>query len=176
MFFAVRAAFVRAGLGALMLCALLLAPIEFVTPPRSAPAAFAQAVPIPQLALWETNMRAFGSTHCAPGGLGDVYYDAIRVYYQIADYTRDSSWVTCAQLARTVYRDQYVLPNNGQVPGYWNFTHGLTMDYLRSGDAQSKNAVILLSQNAAYASDYAPLNWTVSAQFLREGTHRPSRH
>src|SRR5713226_6409073 len=70
MFFAVRAAFVRAGLGALMLCALLLAPIEFVTPPRSAPAAFAQAVPIPQLALWETNMRAFGSTHCAPRGAG----------------------------------------------------------------------------------------------------------
>src|SRR5713226_9596128 len=124
--------------------------------------------PIPQLALWEANMRTFGSMHCVLGTLDAVYYDAIRVYYQIADYMRDPSWVTCSQLARTVYRDQYVLPNNGVVPGYWNFTHGLTMDYLRSGDAQSKNAVILLSQNAAYASDYAPLNWTVSAQFSRE--------
>src|SRR6266849_3758787 len=124
--------------------------------------------PIPQLAQWEANMRTFGSMHCVLGTLDEVYYDAIRVYYQIADYTRDPSWVTCSQLARTVYRDQYVLPNNGVVPGYWNFTHGLTMDYLRSGDAQSKNAVILLSQNAGYASDTTPIDSTVSADLSRE--------
>ncbi len=168
MFFAARSAFVRAVLCTLLLCALLFVSSETGTPLRPVPSAFAQALPIPQLALWETNMRAYGTTHCAPAGLNDIYYDAIRVYYQIADYTHDPSWVTCSQLARAIYRDQYVLPNNGTVPGYWNFTHGLAMDYLRSGDAQSKNAVILLSQNAAYASDYAPLNWTVSAQFSRE--------
>src|SRR5712692_550423 len=141
---------------------LLLSSSTSTAPPPPPPQ------PIPQLAQWEANMRTYGSMHCTPVGLDQVYYDAIRVYYQIADYTRDSSWVTCSQLARTVYRDQYVLPNNGVVPGYWNFTHGLTMDYLRSGDAQSKNAVILLSQNAGYASDATPLDSTVSADLSRE--------
>ncbi len=147
---------------ALLVGALMFSSSTSMAPPPSPPQ------PIPQLAQWEANMRTYGSMHCVLGTLSDVYYDAIRVYYQIADYTRDPSWVTCSQLARTIYRDQYVLPNNGVVPGYWNFTHGLAMDYLRSGDAQSKNAVILLSQNAAYASDTTPIDLTVSADLSRE--------
>src|SRR5207302_4670067 len=54
------------------------------------------------------------------------------------------------------------------VPGYYNFTQGLTMDYLRTGDATSKDAVILLSQNAAFAPDGTPLEWTKDAKFSRE--------
>jgi len=131
----------------------------------------AAQTPIPQLALWEAHMLTYGQAACAylaaphlfQEDLGEVYYDAERVFYQIADYTGDASWNTCAQRAEAVYRDQYVLSaacwggGFGCVPGYWNFTHGLTLDFLRTGDATSRNAVIALSQNAAFAADTTPL-------------------
>jgi hypothetical protein len=133
-------------------------------------------LPIPQLALWEAHMLSFGQTHCdfltQPHTLDElfnhIYYDAERVFYQIADYTGNSAWTTCAQRAEAVYRDQYVLPNNGTVPGYWSFTTGLRMDYQRTGDAQAKTAAILLSQNGAYAPDATPLAWTATAERSRE--------
>jgi hypothetical protein len=154
------------GIVALLLFSLLgLAPV---------PAA-SQELPIPRLALWEAHMLSFGQTHCdylaqphTPGELLDhVYYDAERVFYQIADYTGDSAWTTCAQRAEASYRDQYVIPNDGNVPGYWNFTTGLRMDAERTGDARSKNAAILLSQRV-YARDRVPLAWTVTADRSRE--------
>jgi hypothetical protein len=123
--------------------------------------------PIPELARWNANMLEYGRAHCYKGSLDHVYYDAERVYYQIADYTGEPSWMGCAGLAESVYRDQYVLPNNGAVPGYWNFTTGMRMDYARTGDGLSRDAVILLSQNAAYAHD-RPLAWTQSADLSRE--------
>jgi hypothetical protein len=125
---------------------------------------------IPSLARWESNMTRFGTTHCQAliAGTGDVYYDAQKVYLQIADYTGDSQWNACALAARTAYRDSYVIPNKGGVPGYWNFTHGLAMDYLRSADAQSKNAMLLLSNNAAYASDRTPFFYIIHAGRSRE--------
>jgi hypothetical protein len=121
-------------------------------------------------------MVSFGRTHCdylAQSHTNDellaaVYYDALRVFLQIADYTRDASWIACAERAKAVYRDRYVVPNKGAVPGYWNFTHGLTMDYLRRGDIVSKKAVILLSENAAYARDSTSLESTHSAAASRE--------
>jgi hypothetical protein len=134
------------------------------------------SAPVPALEQWESRMQTFGRARCeylaVPRTFDDLlnatYYDAERIFYQIAAYTGNPEWAACAKRAGTVYRDRYVVPNRGVVPGYANFTHGLTMDYLRSGDAQSQNAVILLSQHAAYASDYAPLNWTVSADLSRE--------
>ena len=136
----------------------------------------AAEVPIPQLALWEAQMLSYGQAACDylsqphtfDEYLAHVYYDAERVFYQMADYTGSAAWIACAQRAEAVYRDQYVLANNGEVPGYWNFTHGLTMDYLRTGDAASKTAVIELSQNAAFAVDSTPLADTQSASLSRE--------
>src|SRR5437762_6391438 len=115
----------------------------------------AAAQPIPQLALWESQMITYGQSLCdylASGATQDsklqnVYYDAIRVFYQIADYTGNAAWATCAQRARTVFRDNYVMtgacwPSGfGAVPGYWNFTTGERMDFERTGDLVSKTAV-----------------------------------
>lgn len=100
--------------------------------------------------------------------LSQVYYDAQRVFVQIGDDTGDAKWNACAQHAESIYRDRYVLPNRGSVPGYWNFTHGLTMDYLRTRDPASREAVILLSENAMFARDGTPLAWTASADASRE--------
>jgi hypothetical protein len=99
--------------------------------------------------------------------LGATYYDATRVFYQIGDYTGDARWVACAAKARAAYRDGYVFPNNGAVPGYWNFTTGLRMDYERTRDARSKSAVVTLSHKAAYAGDVS-LQWTEDVMRSRE--------
>src|SRR5438094_4291292 len=164
--------FVRWLAGAMVLLSALAAAVPV-----------AAQTPIPQLALWEAHMLTYGQAACAylaaphlfEEDLGEVYYDAERVFYQIADYTGDASWNTCAQRAEAVYRDQYVLSaaacwggGFGCVPGYWNFTHGLTLDFLRTGDATSRNAVIALSQNAAFAADTTPLADTESAWRSRE--------
>jgi hypothetical protein len=135
-----------------------------------------QLAPIPQLKRWETQMVTFGQAVCdslATGKtpderLSSVYYDAQRVFLQMADYTGNGAWNVCAQRARMVYRDEYVLRHKGQVPGYWNFTHGLTIDYLRTGDVTSKQAVMLLAWNAAFARDGTPLDWTKNAKLSRE--------
>ena len=132
---------------------------------------------IPDLSLWESQMISYGRSHCQqlskPGRtfdqeLLDTYYDAQRVYYQIADYTNDASWNTCAQAAERIYRDKYVIPNNYRVPGYWNFTHGLAQDFLRTNDKTSRTTAISLSQQAAFAPDTTPLEWTRDSELSRE--------
>src|ERR1051326_862711 len=134
-----------------------------------------QTVPIPELSAWEANMTTYGNEYCKalqgkPTGVkvDNTYYDAERVFYQIQTYTGDPSWKYCANVAEKMYRDQYVLPNNGKVPGYWNFTTGLRLDFERYADGKSKDAIILLSQNAAFAVDGTPLPWTAGTDASRE--------
>ena len=132
---------------------------------------------IPMLAQWKQQMLDFGRHNCdyLKGSSGtfderlmSTYYDAEWVFYQIADYTGDTSWNSCAQAAEKVYRDQYVMPANGQTPGYWTFSHGLLDDYLRTNDAKSLQALNLLATNASFASDATPLSYTESSEASRE--------
>lgn len=132
---------------------------------------------IPNLALWESNMKTFGSRHCNElsgsnlsfdGKLASTYYDAQWVYYRIYKYTGDRKWFDCAQAAEAIYRDQYVVPSNGNVPGYWNFTKGLLEDYLQTGDSRSKDAVISISKNGAFGIDATPLSSTADSTMSRE--------
>jgi hypothetical protein len=156
--------------------AAVLTTAVLVTTLGLAPAAGAQGPPVPQLARWEAQMVTFGRAVCdslaaartPDERLAAVYYDAQRVFFQMADYTGNGAWNACARRARAVYRDEYVLRHQGQVPGYWNFTHGLTMDYGRTGDVTSKEAVLLLARNAAFARDGTPLEWTRDAKVSRE--------
>jgi hypothetical protein len=124
---------------------------------------------------WQQQMLHFGQQHATSlsglsgdAALNAIYYDAARVFYQIADYTHDPSWLAPAHEAATIYRDQFVMPNNGDVPGYWNFTGGLLLDYQHTGDVRSKDAIILLSKNAAFAVDGTPLEWSASTVQSRE--------
>ena len=128
----------------------------------AAPAVIAPAyTPAPaQLARWQTNMATYGAQHCehlaaVPTDLDATYYDGQRVYWMAYDYTWDPAWLTCAERAERIYRDGYVLPNNGKIPGYWIFTDGLTTDALRTGDATSALAVHLLATNGDFAPDTA---------------------
>jgi hypothetical protein len=52
------------------------------------------------------------------------YYDGARVYYQIADFTRNSKWDNCARNISSYYID-YLVSNGGNIPAYRVFPHGL---------------------------------------------------
>jgi hypothetical protein len=120
--------------------------------------------PIPTLELdrWETNMLTYGQRHCLAyaqltpeQALGSTYYDAVRVFYQIADYTGDKAWRNCATMAKRSYRDYYVIPQGGGIPGYWNFSTGLRMDFERTGETLSQTAVFQLSTRVYCSDTYA---------------------
>jgi hypothetical protein len=141
--------------------------------------------PIPGLDTWEANVEQFGDKACAnydaPGTtpeehLGDTYYDAIRVFLEAEAYTGDSKWGACADKAKVAYRDTYVLPNNGAVPGYWNFTTGLTMDAITNGDTVSEDAVNALAMHAAYSADGTPLEWIKGCGTSREVAYALRAH
>jgi hypothetical protein len=138
---------------------------------------YADDTPIPLFSAWESNMVTFGRQICqklAPGAADwslqadAVYYDGERVYYQIAAYTGDPTWKYCAGLAEKIYRDGYVIPSNGRVAGWNIFNSGLLMDYERTGDVTSRDTVVQISQNASFASDGTPLDWTADSSASRE--------
>lgn len=110
------------------------------------------------------------------GDLAATYYDAMEVYHclfealaglpdglGLHDATLDAFYS-----AVTTYRDNYVFANQGKVPAYWAFTDGLTRHYLEVGDEKSKEAVLLLANNAAYAPDTTPTDELKSTLFSRE--------
>jgi hypothetical protein len=133
-------------------------------------------VPIPELARWKAQMLSYGQRACqmmaaaqtTDEKLGSTYYDAIRVYEQIADFTGEPAWDDCADKAKAIYRDGYAIKNGGKVPGYWNFTTGLRMDWERRSESASRQATILLSENGAYCTDGTPVSWTGSTYSSRE--------
>lgn len=161
-------------------------PTQSNTPTPSGTRTPAPSPPIPLLAEWESNMVRYGAIHCAelsPSSsltederLTAVQYDSEWVFYQIAGYTHDTSWLKCAERAEVVYRDHYVIPNNGVVPAHMNFTSGLFLDYLSTGDLASKSAVALISTHAAYCPDYTPLEWTIDAKMSREVAYAIRSH
>jgi hypothetical protein len=126
--------------------------------------------PIPQRSAWEANMLSQGVNFCnqadidaAIGSVGVFteanvwYYDGTRVYDQIAAYTGNPSWYTCAGYVNQAYR-AWVLALTagaswpvGALNGWRIFPHGLLNDYQRTGDSNSRDAVIRLAQNSAYA-------------------------
>ena len=112
-------------------------------------------LPIPHLKEWEDNMVRYGAKHLHP--MSEVneqdvwYYDGIKVYYQIAEYTKDTHWRTGAQYAKELYRDKLVLPNDGKIGGWRLFPHGLYLDYGLTGADKSKQAALLIARNGAFA-------------------------
>jgi len=113
---------------------------------------------------WEDNMVQYGRRHCG----GDYDYDGARVFYQIAEYTHDPSWIACAERAAVIYRDHYLVPNTYRAAGWKIFPRGLWLHFQKTGDAKSKDAVIQLAGHAAYCC--APQRLTQA-----DGEHGGSR-
>jgi PKD repeat protein len=126
------------------------------------------------LVKWQSQMIRYGrqaaaAIHNSTGetALNATYYDSARVFYQIADYTGDSSWLGAANDSIKIYRDSYILPNDGSVPGYWNFTDGLKVDYLHTGNAASRDAVLAMA-TSMYGDDSLASSDTASWEMSRE--------
>lgn len=106
------------------------------------------------LAKWEADMITYGKSHCVVSEMSlwegfAWFYDGERVYYQIADYTGDPYWNTCAGMEEGVYRP-FVISLNGNVQGWRVFPHGLAMDFERNADTLSRDAAVML-----YTGGYA---------------------
>jgi len=107
-------------------------------------------------------MQQFGRQVCAnqlmsPSGTADqklaaTYYDAERVYLQIADYLHDDTWLPCAAEAQKTYRDNYVMREDlrGRVPAYWIFPTGLYLSWKKYADEKSRDAIVSMSQKGAF--------------------------
>jgi len=120
---------------------------------------------------WTTDRVTFGWMHCTPNEAllweGYAwYYDGERVYYQIADATGDPSWNACALSEQNIYRP-LVLNNNGWISGYEVFARGLAMNYRRTGDPLSRQAVAELGQLGAYSS-FPNAAWMIDWSVSRE--------
>jgi hypothetical protein len=121
-------------------------------------AAVAVLPPVPSLAKWEENMTFYAAKHMERLDEYDTvwegfpwYYDAGWAYYQIADYTGDPSWGPKGQLIMDYYKNDYVLANNGRIPGWRVFCHGFYEHWKRTGDEASKECILDLAARAAYA-------------------------
>jgi len=127
-----------------------------------------KATALAGLSGWNYNMVSHGHQHCTSAELAIVedyvwYYDGERVYYQIADTTKDPSWNSCAQLVGHFYRS-YILDNNGSIPAWRVFPHGQTMDYQRTSDPLSQQAVNELAATTSGFSLGFAINWAASRE------------
>jgi len=120
--------------------------LSSVTASTAAAGPRAQAAAPAPVKQWEDQMAQYGKQHCG----ADYYYDGARVYYQIAEYTKDPSWTKCAEQAVAAYRDQYLVPNKFAAAGWMIFPRGLWLHYQKTGDVKSKDAVIQLAGHASY--------------------------
>lgn len=116
----------------------------------------------PLYGQWLDNMdrygRKWGEYISNPANAGDYalsasYYDAERVFYQIADFTGNTDpWHQYAEAAEKVYRDDYAIANNYQIPGYWRFANGIYLDYIKTGDTVSFDGIRLIRDNPAFSN------------------------
>lgn len=111
--------------------------------------------PIPALSTWKSNMKELGHKWAAwldnpknlPLAFGveqEVwYYDGGRVFYQIADYTHDPKWYKYGDQILSAYAD-YVIANDGGLPGYRIFPYGLWMGWQRTQNPKYQQALTAL--------------------------------
>jgi Putative Ig domain len=126
---------------------------------------------------WATAMTTYGRKWCSdpappPNEQGVWYYDGINTFFRIADYTSSASpWVACANAIRTQYRDNFVIPKNGRVPGYEVFPHGLYRDCTVNSNATSCTALHELATSANGASLFAGGIPYADATNIREASY-----
>lgn len=109
--------------------------------------------------LWLSHAASTGITHCnnltSSTQFDTTYYDCGRGYRTLFVETGTAAYDTCSNKCSDYYRDGYVNPNAGLLPGYWVFTGGLREDWLQRGDAASRAAVGSLADNSAWCRNTA---------------------
>ena len=116
---------------------------------------------LPLLGLWEENMVKYGekwgryleSYYPKPLSYSEskgIYYDAQRVYLQIARYTGESEpWVGYAKEAERIHRTY--LDSRGWITQGWRkFPHGFYLDWLRTRSESDREALLALRDNKVF--------------------------
>lgn len=122
-------------------------------------------------------------------------YDGGRIYQQIADYdyntpgmpgyqnaTHRDHWKRCAQAVLDPFKNALIATRAGMIVEPNILPFGLEMNYLRTGDATSAQAVNFMANNSPFGTSYAysvlPLStrvtaYTLDAALAAEMTGRP---
>jgi uncharacterized protein (TIGR03437 family) len=121
---------------------------------------------------WKANAASYGIKHCTPTETAQFaestvsYYDGARVYYQISDLMGDHSFDTCAGMVYSAY-STYLKANNGGIPGYHVFPHGLAMRYQRANDSAARQTLSTVMADSPYTewpnSAYM-IDWSASRE------------
>lgn len=121
----------------------------------------AEVPPVPGLSDWEAHMKDNARMianqpaefNCADLTEGNIwYYDGIFVFHQIAQYTKDNSWLKVAEKCRHYYRDGYVIGcKKYSVDGWRNFTRGLYYDWTVLHDETSRNTAIEMARKSKFS-------------------------
>jgi hypothetical protein len=165
-------------------------PFTVVKTPTSIPVVGSKTVlPIPRLALWESEWVRLGNKWCdwrdSQNVAGffvdnwgvssdDWFYDGGRVFQQLDDYTANvlrqpnhSRWQHCAQALLDPYA-YFQIANSGNMQGYSIFPAGLAMNYWRTRDAKMTGAVNAL---ATVGPQHVSVGW-VDPYGMREASYR----
>lgn len=131
----------------------------------------------PELLVFEKNMVDYGvknseflqdMANTFDQRLDATYYDGTWVFFQIAEYTGNFLWMKGVEAALKVYRDEYVLKWNGNIPGYYKFPHGLALSALHTSSLASREALISMARNGAFARPTDSLEATKPSTESRE--------
>lgn len=110
------------------------------------------------------------STSYSDGEQNIWYYDGTKVYMQIAKYLDELSWQLCAGYVKNAYRNWVFGMSDGatgpiaRLGGWRVFPQGLAHDYLRTGDPLSREAVLRLTRNSAFAGSGGASTCTYSRE------------
>lgn len=105
----------------------------------------------------------------ANGKLGAIYYDAGWALFQLKDLLSDTRFEAYAQEAIRVYSAYLDAASpQYQATGWRLFGDAYYHDWIRNGDATSKNYLIQLSQKASFATDSTPLSSIQHVDYSRE--------
>lgn len=151
--------------------------------PTVAPSPEATVPPPPQFDAWKADTLKFADLHAAklmdpalPANerLSLYYYDAARVYHRLALYFERPDYTAVRDEAVTMYRDGHVMaqPTPGAVAGWDIFPDGLYLHFVDTGDEASKEALLAMSRNAAYAQKGEPIRtWLGPLSASREAAY-----
>lgn len=132
---------------------------------------------------WESNMLYYGNKLGNKENIerlgtweGNIwYYDGLRVFQQIAEYTGDDKWYGTAEYPRKVYVD-YIRERdsaNANFPGWRVFPKGLYDHYTRTGNHESADCILILLKRAAFLYTPTDPNYggLISVEYARENAY-----
>ena len=135
-------------------------------------------ISVPSRADWLSNATTFGATHefsniPPPDETGPWYYDGTHAFYQLADFTGNSSWNDAAQFHRDLYYTWAIdLDGSGgqsdRVQGWRVFPHGPYFDSTRNPSSAKRAESLDLINHLATKSAFAAAGGGESYSLIRE--------